>query len=142
MEFDLSRERLARLKVEAKQLREHRLQQNIETTHSEALEILAASYGLRDWNTLHAKASQPVDLRAGDSLQGRYLGQSFTGTVLDIANTAEPDQALVTIKFDDPVDVVKFDSFSSYRSRISKKITRTGYSLDKTSDGEPHLVLM
>ena len=39
------------------------------------------------------------------------------------------------------VDVVTFDSFSNYRSRVSKVIGADGRSFDTTSDGVPHLVL-
>ncbi len=47
----------------------------------------------------------------------------------------------MTLDLAEPVDVVTFDSFSNFRSRVRKAVDAYGRSFDKTSDGEPHLVL-
>jgi hypothetical protein len=47
----------------------------------------------------------------------------------------------VVLDLDQPVDVVTFDSFSNWRSRVTKVIGPDGRSFDATSDGIPHLVL-
>lgn len=47
----------------------------------------------------------------------------------------------LTIQFDEPVDVVTFDSFSALRHRVDATVTRNGISPSRTSDGEPHMVI-
>ena len=47
----------------------------------------------------------------------------------------------MTLHFDEPVDVVTFDSFSNFRTRVSKVVGPDGRSFDVTSDGVPHLVI-
>jgi hypothetical protein len=47
----------------------------------------------------------------------------------------------VTLEFDEPVDVVEFESFSNFRQRITMTISSAGVSFAKTSDGVPHLVV-
>ena len=47
----------------------------------------------------------------------------------------------MVLELDQPVDVVTFDSFSNWRSRVTKVIGPDGRSFDTTSDGMPHLVL-
>jgi hypothetical protein len=48
----------------------------------------------------------------------------------------------VTICFDSPVDVVRFDSFSNFRQRIEATVGPDGCSPRRTSDGQPQLVLV
>ena len=47
----------------------------------------------------------------------------------------------VTLHFDAPIDVVQFDSFSSFRQRVTAVIGVAGRSVEHTSNGTPHLVL-
>ena len=47
----------------------------------------------------------------------------------------------VTLHFDEPMDVVEFDSFSGLRQRVKAMISEEGISWDKTSDGVPHLIV-
>nr|WP_237028953.1 glyoxalase superfamily protein [Phaeobacter porticola] len=47
----------------------------------------------------------------------------------------------VTLHLEEPVDVVKFDSFSALRQRINGTIGWDGRSVERTSDGVPQLVL-
>lgn len=136
---------LDQLKAQAKRLRDA-LERNGEPVgHSRSLEILARQYGFRDWNTLHAAVGNrppgpPVAL--GDRVRGSYLGQAFEGEVIGVeAQQSAPDRFRVTLRFDDPVDVVTFDSFSNFRQRVSCVIDAAGATAEKTSDGRPQLQL-
>ncbi len=77
----------------------------------------------------------------GERVTGRYLGQRFSGEVRGITRTGPGGQYRVTLHFDDPVDVVTFDSFSSFRQRVSTLINGDGVSPRKTSDGMAQLVI-
>ena len=130
------------LKSEAKALRHSLAKDGTEVTHSRSLEMLAHWYGARDWNTLSGLARQqrPAIPQVGARTSGRYLGQSFQGEVIGFQKLAQ-DRARVTIRFDEPVDVVRFDSFSSFRSRVSAVVGPDGRSLAKTGDGQPQMQL-
>ncbi len=68
------------------------------------------------------------------------LNQPFAGKVLALAE-AGGGLHKITIHFDEPVDVVTFESFSAFRQRINAQIDGSGVSPRKTSNGLPHLVL-
>ncbi|SNS76909.1 glyoxalase superfamily protein [Tropicimonas sediminicola] len=134
------------LKAQARRLRDSLAATGTPVSHSRSLELLAAQLGYRDWNTLHAAANtQPTPnrplppLSVGDRVRGSYLGQAFTGEVLALRQIAGGTHHEVTLHFDDPVDVVRFDSFSSFRQRVSATIDGKGVSPQRTSDGAPHL---
>ena len=132
------------LKEQAKRLRASLDASGHRIGHSEALETVARQHGFRDWNTLSAKArSQRTDppVQLGERVSGHYLGQRFTGRVIGISSLAAADRYRVTIRFDDPVDVVTFDSFSSFRHRVQTVIDGTGTAPQRTSNGLPHLQL-
>jgi hypothetical protein len=128
-------------KAQARYLRSDLASRGREMSHSAALELVAKSYGYRDWNTLHAAIGNepraPVHL--GQIVPGHYLGQAFLAEVIDLREVAEGYE--VTLALDKAVDVVTFDSFSNFRSRVRKVIGAEGRSQDKTSDGVPHLIL-
>ncbi len=130
------------LKQQARRLRSGLADDGDFISHSESLELIARQYGMRDWNTLHAAAGnrQRPPVAAGDRVKGRYLGQAFDGEVIGVQSLSQ-GRTRVTIEFDNPVDVVTFDSFSAFRRRISATINTDGKSTEKTSDGAPHLVL-
>ncbi len=131
------------LKQQAKRLRAGLAEDGDFISHSESLELIARQYGFRDWNTLHAAAgNRPAITRfqLGTRVKGRYLGQAFTGEIVAL-QAMPPDHLRVSLHFDEPVDVVKFDSFSAYRQRVSALINRDGVSAEKTSDGAPQLEL-
>ena len=135
------------LKLQARKLRAERAENGETISHSESLELLAAQYGRRDWNTLRAEAArlQPSPLRvdmlkSGARLSGRYLRQHFSGEVIGISKL-HGGKTRLTIRFDEPVDVVTFDSFSAFRKRITAVVGPDGTSPRKTSDGAPHLVI-
>jgi hypothetical protein len=130
------------LKSQAKALRKSLVGDGHDPGHSRALELVAKSHGYKDWNTLHAAVGNapraPVML--GQSVQGRYLAQPFSAQVLGV-QTLSDGRWQVVLHFDAPVDVVTFDSFSNFRSRVTKVVNSTGQTFEKTSDGVPHLVL-
>ncbi len=135
---------LGDLKGQAKRLRSELAADGTEVGHSRALELMAKQYGFKDWNTLHAAAGnrpQPAPVALGQRLSGRYLNQPFDGEVIGIQAMAEPDRFRVTLMFDAPVDVVTFEGLSNFRQRVSGVIDRKGVTAEKTSDGNPHLVL-
>ena len=132
------------LKGQAKRLRTKMAADGTPISHSRSLELLAHQQGYRDWNTLYAAAGNqqpgcPVSL--GQRVTGRYLNQSFSGTVLSVRTLGQGNRYRVTFQFDEPVDVVTFDSFSSFRHRVSCNINGQGTTLEKTSDGRPQLSL-
>ena len=47
----------------------------------------------------------------------------------------------VTIRFDEPVDVVTFDSFSSFRQRVSCTLNKDFTTTERTSNGQPNMRL-
>ncbi|WP_368188167.1 glyoxalase superfamily protein [Aestuariibius sp. HNIBRBA575] len=131
------------LKTQAARLRSTRIETGCPTTHSQSLELIAKSYGLRDWNTLRAKAAQTdhtPGYKPGQRLRGLYLGHAFEGTVL-YADPLPGHKHRLTIKFDTAIDVVTSQHFSSFRRRITKVVSKQGRTLEKTSDGQPHLIL-
>lgn len=136
---------LEALKAQAKRLRASLAGDGQVVGHSRALELIAAQHGYRDWNTLHAAlgnsaaAGPPVAI--GERVSGRYLGQAFDGKVVGIQSLTPPDRYRVTVDFNQPVDVVTFDSFSAYRKRVSSIVDRSGVSAERTSNGQPQMQL-
>lgn len=108
-----------------------------------ALEKVAIELGYRDWNTASARLSNEPDrpLQVGDRVGGRYLKQAFVGRVLAVREMSGGTGFQITIMFDEPVDVIEFESFSNFRQRIDATISPDGVSWSKTSDGQPHLVV-
>ena len=131
------------IKQQAKRLRAGLDEDGDFLTHSESLELIAKQYGFRDWNTLHAAiGNRPPAPRfqLGGRVKGRYLGQPFTGEIVAI-RSVPPDHFRIALQFDEPVDVVTFDSFSAYRSRVSALINRDGVTAEKTSNGLPQMIV-
>ena len=129
------------LKQQAKRLRQTLKKTGVELGHSKSLELLAQQYGARDWNTLQALAGNRLHLRIGDRVQGRYLGQAFTAEVRGLSLLGDGETRRITLHFDAPVDVVTFESFSSFRQRVSGEVGWDGCSSRCTSDGAPQLVV-
>lgn len=135
---------LESLKEQARRLRSSLARSGDPVSHSRALELVARQHGWRDWNTAHAAlgirpSGPPVEL--GGSASGHYLGQPFTAKVIGVRSQLTPGRWKVELKFDEPVDVVTFDSFSSFRSRVTVTIDVDGRTVEKTSNGVPHMVL-
>lgn len=132
---------VAQLKTQAKRLRSALAAKGQTLSHGQALELLSAQYGFRDWNTASATASRPnrMPFGIGDRVEGTYMKQPFKGEILSLARIGASGHYRVTLQFDTAVDVVTFDSFSAYRSRVSCLIGADGIAVKKTSDGAPYL---
>lgn len=122
-------------------LRDELKAQGTPISHAEALEKVAAELGYRDWNTASARLSNEPErpLQVGDRVAGQYLKKPFAGRVLAVREMLGGQGYEVTLHFDQPVDVVEFDSFSAMRQRVHGTVSKDGVSWTKTSDGEPHL---
>lgn len=149
------------LKAQARRLRDTLGEAGTPVSHSRSLELVARQLGYRDWNTLRAAAdarpatadapaaadpaTQPdrplPPVQTGDRIAGHYLGQAFTGAVLGLQQLAGGSHYRLTVAFDAPVDVVRFESFSALRRRVNATIDATGVSPQHTSDGTPHFRL-
>lgn len=129
-------------KAQAKALRQTLATEGRNITHSAALELIAKSHGVKDWNTLHAAIGNtpPPPVTLGQIVEGHYLNQPFTAEIIGIIQLSE-SRFEITLDLAEAVDVVTFDSFSNFRKRVRKTIDAYGRSFDKTSDGKPHLVL-
>ena len=132
------------LKSQARRLRSTLEGEGTKVSHSKSLELLARQLGYRDWNTLHAAAgnrppANPFPL--GARVRGHYLGQPFVGEVIAVASRRADERYRITLQFDEPVDVVTFDSFSAFRRRVTCTLDRSGRTAEKTSDGRPHMEL-
>ena len=132
---------VSELKAQARRLRAALSGKGQAVTHSQALELLSAQYGYRDWNTVCAAANSKIEhaFVIGDRVSGTYMRQPFCGEIRALAKVGQNGHVRVTLQFDQPVDVVSFESFSSHRSRVTAVIRADGDSVKKTSDGEPHL---
>jgi hypothetical protein len=131
------------LKVQAKRLRTELDAGGTPVTHARALELLAHQYGHKDWNTLHAAVGNrppACPFSIGQRLRGAYLGQAFDGEVIAVGILGN-ERYRITLVFDEPVDVVTFESFSAFRRRVSATVDRHGVTVEKTSNGVPHMVL-
>ena len=71
---------------------------------------------------------------------GRYLGHPFTGSVKAARQAASGFWSL-TLRFDAAIDVVASAHFSAFRRQVSATVNAQGVSPQKTSDGQPHMVL-
>lgn len=132
----------AEFKAQARALRQRLAQQGIACGQSHALEEVARSHGFRDWNGLSAAldARRPKGWAAGDRVRGRYLGQSFTATVVS-SERVRPGWFRLVLNLDDAVDVVRFESFSNLRKQIRVVVGPKGTSKERTSNGAPHVEL-
>jgi hypothetical protein len=134
---------LTTLKAQAKRLRAALEAEGDFITHSEALELVARQRGYRDWNTLHAAVgNRPREpFAVGERVRGHYLGQAFEGELLSVRRLGDGQAYEITVDFDAPVDVVRFEGFSNFRKRVSMTVGRDGRTVARTSDGRPHLEL-
>lgn len=131
------------IKAHAKRLRATLASEGKDINHSKSLELIASQYGYKDWNTLHAAiGNQPptAPVQLGQTVNGKYLGQTFSGEVLGVQVLSNGRYRL-TFDFEEPVDVVVFDSFSNFRKRVSCTVDARGATQEKTSDGQPQLQL-
>jgi hypothetical protein len=129
-------------KDQARRLRADLARAGTPVSHAEALERTARALGFRDWNACHAAIAHriPEGWRPGGRVTGRYLSQPFTATVI-AAEPEQPGWVRLELDLDQPVDVVRFESFSNFRKRIRAVLGPEGHSKERTSDGAPHLRL-
>ncbi|MEM1047500.1 MAG: glyoxalase superfamily protein [Pseudomonadota bacterium] len=136
---------LSALKRQASLLRTALAAEGNAISHSGALELLARQHGFRDWNGLHAAATESVSMRdrltVGARVRGRYIGRPFEGEVVGVRRFGTEGGLRLVVHFDKPVDVVKVPTFSAWRQRVSCTIDRHGRTAERTSDGRPHLEL-
>jgi hypothetical protein len=139
MSFSLDTPSAASLKSEAKLLREARAIAGMPLTQSAALEEVARRHGYRDWNTAVAALPERfvTPVQVGQRVKGTYMSKPFIGLVIGMQLT--PPHFQITVKFDQPVNVSKFESMVHNRQRVSTTIDIRGVSLSHTSDGEPHM---
>ena len=129
------------LKTQAKTLRRDMAARGNPMTHAEALETVAHQWGARDWNTLSAQSARAIPgYTPGMRVSGRYLGHSFDGVVKAARLSANGFWSL-TLRFDQAIDVVTSELFSSFRRQVNVTVNARGETAQKTSDGVPHLVL-
>ncbi|KEJ90125.1 glyoxalase superfamily protein [Sulfitobacter donghicola] len=129
------------LKAQAKRLRADMKEKGTEMTHAASLETVAHQWGMRDWNTLAAKADvSEIQWYPGQRVSGRYLGHKFDG-IIKAARLASSGFWSLTVRFDEAVDVVESQLFTSLRQQINTTVNAQGVSPQKTSDGQPHMVL-
>ena len=129
------------LKAQAKTLRKDLSSRGQSITHAQALETVAHQWGARDWNTLSAQSSAATPSYApGMRVKGYYLGHPFAG-VIKAARQSSAGFWSLTLRFDAAIDVVTSAQFSSFRRQVSATVNAAGQSPQKTSDGQPHLVL-
>lgn len=140
---------VADFKDQAKRLRRAMAEQGADIGHSAALELVAKSHGQRDWNTLVGLArrdgetgTEPaLSVAVDGKVKGTYLGQPFEGRVVSLTRLPSGGLYRISVKFDRPVDVVTFDSFSAFRSRVDAVIDARGVSPRRTSNGLPQMVI-
>jgi hypothetical protein len=129
------------LKAQAKRLRADMTGKGSEMTHAAALETVAHQWGMRDWNTLAARADvQAVQWQVGQRVSGRYLGQPFTGIIKGVSQRPEGFWSL-TLRFDNAVDVVESLHFTNLHQQVSMTVNAAGETAQKTSNGQPLLVV-
>ncbi|RYG86460.1 MAG: hypothetical protein EON59_09905 [Alphaproteobacteria bacterium] len=139
MSFSLDTPSAASLKAEARLLRDERAATGIMLGHGAALEEVARRHGYRDWNTAVAALPERfvTPVQVGQRVRGTYMGKPFSGLVIGMQLT--PPHFQVTVKFDQPVNVSKFESIVHNRQRVVTTVDVRGVSLSRTSDGEPHM---
>lgn len=129
------------LKTQAKRLRADMKTKGADMPHAAALEMVAHQWGMRDWNTLAAKADvTAVQWHPGQRVTGQYLGHTFHG-MIKAARLASSGFWSLTVRFDEAVDVVESEHFTSLRKQVSATINARGTSPQKTSNGQPHMVV-
>jgi len=142
MSYSLDTPSIQSLKSEAKALREERAKAGTALTHGAALEAIARQHGYRDWNT--ASAALPdriaIPVQVGQRVEGTYLGRPFSGLTVAMKLLADMRHYEVTVAFDKPVNVSRFD-WPVERRRVTATVGPDGVSLAHTSDGEPHMRL-
>lgn len=143
MSFSLDTPSILTLKSEAKALRDERAKAGTPLSHGAALEVIAKSHGFRDWNTARAMLPERVAIpfQVGWRVKGTYLGHPIKGLVVGVQLMSDMQHHKVSVKLDEPVDVVTSELFSAFRKRITSTLDIYGVSPARTGDGQPHMRL-
>lgn len=143
MSYSLDTPSISTLKSEAKAVREELALAGTPVTHSQALEAVAKKHGYRDWNTASAALPEriAIPVQVGQRVAGTYLSRPFAGLVIGMQLLPDMRHYQVTVKFDKPVNVSKFESMAHNRQRVTATVNLDGISPAHTSDGEPHMRL-
>ncbi len=143
MSFSLDTPSIQTLKSEAKALQDQRARAGNPLSHGAALESIAKEHGYRDWNTARAMLPErvPVPFQLAHRVAGTYLGQPFVGLIMAVRVLTDMQHFQVTVKFDEPVDVVTSQLFSAFRQRVTATVDIHGRSLAHTSNGQPQMQL-
>lgn len=130
------------LKAQAKNLRSSLAATGHAISHAQSLELLAKQLGQRDWNTLHAAVGNALrPLHLGQHVSGHYLGKPFTGKIISISDVGHGARFRLTLRFDAPVNISKFDSMVIERIQVNATVDQYGRTTEKTSDGTPHVAI-
>lgn len=131
------------LKQQAKLLRRTLEADGQTISHGKSLELIARQHGFRDWNTLHASIGNRPEMyyAIGNIVSGHYLGQPFVGEIIAVSSLGGGKRTQLTLRFDEPVDVITFEGWSSFRKQVNATVDQFGETAEKTSNGLPHLVL-
>ena len=123
--------------------RQIRAQQAGKITLAAALEQVAKDLGFKNWNVASARLSNEPDTpwQVGDRVTGQYLKCAFKGRIHAVRELQGGQGYELTLHFDEPVDVVEWESFSALRQRVHILVSHDGVSWNKTSDGVPHIIL-
>lgn len=143
MSFSLDTPSVHTLKSEARALREERERAGEQLSHGAALEAVAKAHGYRDWNTARAMLPERVQtpVQVGERVKGIYLGQHFRGLVIGVQLLGDMQHYEVTVKFDEPVDVVTSELFSAFRQRVRSTVDIYGVSKARLGNGQPQMQL-
>lgn len=131
-------------RVQAKaRARQIRTESAMPMSLSVALERVAREMGFRDWNTASARLSNSSDFswQVGERVSGRYLKRAFNGRIHAVRELHQQSGYQLTVQFDEPVDVVDWESFSAFRQRVTVIVSPEGITWAKTSDGIPHMIV-
>ena len=127
-------------KAQAKRLRAKMNEEGTTVGHGQSLELIAQQFGFRDWNAMLAAIGNkpPRDWEVGAQVSGRYLGHAFSAQITSLTRL-QPGWFRLQLELDEPVDVVASEHFSNFRKRIRGVVGPKGHSVERTSNGRPHL---
>ncbi|WP_179381707.1 glyoxalase superfamily protein [Jannaschia marina] len=131
---------LIEAKEKAKQLRSKMSKSGSKIGHAQSLERVAHQHGFRDWNSMFAAIGKdrPMAWNVGDRVTGTYLSQRFSAHVTSVS-ALRPGWFKLVLQLEQAIDVVTSDAFSNQRRRIRGVVGPKAFSIERTSNGQPHL---
>ena len=84
--------------------------------------------------------SNQLEWRVGQLVSGLYLGHRFKGQVKSASSTSS-GLWMLTLVFDEAVDVVASEHFFNYRRQVNCTVGPDRRTARKTSDGQPQIVM-